>query len=321
MAFMAEGTTRRLSLALSATPGRINVASIGMSASRPAEGSPRTVATPLPTATRQTIPTVAFSAPTATQHTVFVWPTTQSTVAAVHSVTPTFALRPTDQRAVQRATSTSAETIIANLALTIMSTRPDATPTRQPAVNVQRAATEQAATATRTASIPTRVAVLPSLEQLLQPPQLLAARVLEVIDGATIDVTIGREQQRIRLAGIQVPSAGGENGIADCGGRAAFVRVYQLLRGRPIALEREPLQGKRDKYGRWTYWVWITGSWREDGELLNVQLVKDGLARTLDERAYVYSNYTSSAEQEALVASRGVWSSETCAGDFNRPEG
>ena len=187
-------------------------------------------------------------------------------------------------------------------------------------MNVRRAATELAATATQTVSIPTRVAITPVLAQLLQPPQLLAARVLEVIDGATIDVTIGREQQRIRLAGIQVPSAGGETGVADCGGRAAFVRVYQLLRGRPIALEREPLQGKRDQYGRWTYWVWIIGSWRQDGELLNLQLVKDGLARTLDERAYVYSNYTSSAEQEALQAGRGVWSRETCEGDFHRPE-
>jgi endonuclease YncB( thermonuclease family) len=119
-------------------------------------------------------------------------------------------------------------------------------------------------------------------------------------------VVDGRRRVQVTLAGasVPIPEPGGPE---PCGGRAALDYLFGALEGRTVALEREPLTPDRDACGRWIRYVWITEAWRDDNVLLDLALVRSGLAKRSTERLYVYHPRIAPAEEEAREARRGVW--------------
>lgn len=108
------------------------------------------------------------------------------------------------------------------------------------------------------------------------------ATVTHVVDGDTIDVTVGGARERVRLTGVDTPEvahAGTPDrpgNPAECFADAAAAFTAGLIPpGTPVRLERDVVS--RDDYGRLLAYVYRAG----DGVFVNDELVRQGYARPL----------------------------------------
>ena len=118
-----------------------------------------------------------------------------------------------------------------------------------------------------------------------------------VLDGDTIDVAgVGR----VRLLGIDAPELGSGSDTPEPFAREARDRLASLAERRWVRLEADG--DERDSYRRALAYVF-----RTDGVLLNVEVVRAGLARVSTRRALRELSALQRAEQEAQRARRGMW--------------
>ncbi len=123
--------------------------------------------------------------------------------------------------------------------------------------------------------------------------------VRSVIDGDTIDVTtIGR----VRLLGIDAPEIGRVYDSSAPFAREARDRLTSLVLHRWVRLEQEG--AALDVYHRHLAYVMT-----EDGQCVNVILVRDGLARVSARVPLTRLQELQRAEAEAQAFRRGMWGS------------
>ena len=106
------------------------------------------------------------------------------------------------------------------------------------------------------------------------------AKVVRVVDGDTIDVTIDygftlRQDHRVRLAGIDAPEV---NSVGPEGERARDWLRTRLPAGTPVELVTDK---PADKFGRYLATVWTIDPETKQPHLdsINAELVAAGLAR------------------------------------------
>jgi micrococcal nuclease len=106
--------------------------------------------------------------------------------------------------------------------------------------------------------------------------------VTAIVDGDTIDVTVGAREERVRLIGIDTPeiahAAFGDrpSNDAECFGDAAQRYTGDLLAvGSGIRLERDVVA--RDDYGRLLAYVYRAS----DSAFVNYEIVRHGYAQPL----------------------------------------
>lgn len=114
-------------------------------------------------------------------------------------------------------------------------------------------------------------------------------RVVAVFDGDTIEVLVGRERRRIRIAGIDTPERG--QPWAERAKQALAARVF----GRDVRINEVAL----DRYGR------TVGEVYADNACVGCEMVREG-------HAWVYRGFSDDAvlfelEAEARAARRGLW--------------
>jgi endonuclease YncB( thermonuclease family) len=114
-------------------------------------------------------------------------------------------------------------------------------------------------------------------------------RVVRVFDGDTIELRVGDETRRIRLAGIDAPERG--QPWAERSKQALAHRVF----GREVRVNAVDV----DRHGR------LVGEVYADNVCVNCELVRDG-------HVWVYRRYTDDPvliglEAEARAARRGLW--------------
>ena len=118
--------------------------------------------------------------------------------------------------------------------------------------------------------------------------------VTEVSDGDTLKLSDGKT---FRLYGVNAPE------VKEPFFEEAKVFTENLVLGKEISFEQE-VNYKVDKFGRELGYVFI------DGVNLNIELVKNGLARVVlyEKRAKIkYQDELLSAEKEAKEKKLGVW--------------
>jgi micrococcal nuclease len=128
----------------------------------------------------------------------------------------------------------------------------------------------------------------------------LAATVVRVIDGDTVEVSIAGVTDTVRLIGIDTPETVAPGEPVACFGPEASAFATSRLDGRAISLELdvEP----RDRYDRLLAYVW-TGD-----ELVNETLVSKGYAVVTTYPPNVrYVERFVAAQREAREAGRGLW--------------
>ena len=127
--------------------------------------------------------------------------------------------------------------------------------------------------------------------------------VVKVVDGDTIDVVIDDKTERLRLIGINTPETADPRKPVECFGREASNRAKELLDGKKVSLESDPLQGERDKYGRLLRYVFL-----ENGSNFNLKMIEDGYAYEYTyDGSYKYQQEFKLAQKKAEENKTGLW--------------
>ena len=84
-------------------------------------------------------------------------------------------------------------------------------------------------------------------------------RVVKVVDGDTIKVSLNNKTETIRLIGVDTPETVDPRRVVGCFGREASNFTKKTLSNQNIKLEADVLSGDRDKYQRLLRYVfWKT---------------------------------------------------------------
>ncbi|MBI4035724.1 thermonuclease family protein [Candidatus Daviesbacteria bacterium] len=132
--------------------------------------------------------------------------------------------------------------------------------------------------------------------------------VTSVIDGDTVKVTLGSEQETLRLIGIDSPETVDPRKPVQCFGKEASAKAKALLSGKSVRLEADPTQGERDKYQRLLRYVFL-----EDGTSFNKLMISEGYAHEYTYNVpYKYQAEFKQAQKEAEANKRGLWADDAC---------
>ena len=133
------------------------------------------------------------------------------------------------------------------------------------------------------------------------PAEIVTAKVVEVIDGDTIEVSIDGNEERVRYIGVDTPEFDYETGEDECLATEAKSRNEELVGGKSVSLVKDVLE--RDDYGRLLRYVEV------DGRSVGETLVREGLARAVyfepDTTSY---KHLREVEGEARASGAGLWS-------------
>ena len=129
------------------------------------------------------------------------------------------------------------------------------------------------------------------------------ARVVRVVDGDTILVSVGGRDERVRFIGVDTPETVKPNTPVQCFGKKASAYNHGLLDGRVVRLVTDAEH--RDRYGRLLAYVYRA----DDGLFVNAELVRRGYATTLTIPPNVrYADRFRTLAAAARSAGRGLWS-------------
>ncbi len=141
-----------------------------------------------------------------------------------------------------------------------------------------------------------------------------AATVIEVVDGDTVVVDIGGQQETLRLIGVDTPETVHPDQPPECWGAEASAHTGELLpEGTAVRLTRDV--EARDRYDRLLAYV----ERADDGLFVNLDLVAGGWADD-----YPYPPNVAHQRDFALAVSRaradglGLWGA---CGDADTPAG
>jgi len=122
--------------------------------------------------------------------------------------------------------------------------------------------------------------------------------VIRVHDGDTVSVIMHTEKEKVRFIGIDAPETGQRPW-----GKKAKQYLEALLRSSEWKVRLEFDVDKRDKYGRFLAYVWT-----ENGEMINLLMVKSGHAMLYTIPPNVkYTNELREAQKEARDMRLGIW--------------
>lgn len=135
-------------------------------------------------------------------------------------------------------------------------------------------------------------------------------RVVSVVDGDTIKVSIDGKRETIRFIGMDTPETKDPRKPVQCYGPEAYSRMQHYAQSKMVRLESDSSQGDRDKYSRLLRYVYT-----EDGQNIAYLLIREGYAREYTySKPYNYQKQFREAQNQAKQAGLGLWSASTCSG-------
>jgi micrococcal nuclease len=132
------------------------------------------------------------------------------------------------------------------------------------------------------------------------PREAGEGRVVRVVDGDTIRVTVDGREEAVRYIGIDTPESVRPGSPVGCFAKAASAENRRLVGGRRVRLETDVEE--RDRYGRLLAYVY-----RGD-TFVNAELVRRGFARPATFPPNVrHEKLFRTLAREARDAGRGLW--------------
>ena len=130
-----------------------------------------------------------------------------------------------------------------------------------------------------------------------------SAKVIEVVDGDTVRIRLGSDDESVRLLGIDTPEVKDPRKPVQCFGVEASNATNKLLpKGTTVRLVRDV--EARDRYGRLLAYVYRS----TDGLFVNLALVEQGYAVPLTYPPNVtHADAFVAAAGGARDAGRGLW--------------
>ena len=98
------------------------------------------------------------------------------------------------------------------------------------------------------------------------PAGLVAALVVNMVDGDTIDVLVEGQEFRVRYIGVNTPETVHPTKGEEPYGKEASDFNRQLVLGQTVYLEKD--MSETDRFGRLLRYVWL-----EEGRMVNADLV------------------------------------------------
>jgi micrococcal nuclease len=138
-----------------------------------------------------------------------------------------------------------------------------------------------------------------------RPPPVAGgqATVVRVVDGDTVILRIGHDDERVRLIGIDTPETVKPNTPVQCWGPQASAHMKHVLTPGTavrVARDAEP----RDKYGRLLLYIWRA----HDGLFVNLDLATGGWARQLTIPPNTgHESQFAAAVSRAEAQRKGLW--------------
>jgi micrococcal nuclease len=127
-------------------------------------------------------------------------------------------------------------------------------------------------------------------------------RVVRVVDGDTIRVSLGGREERVRYIGIDTPESVKPGTPVQCFAKKASAENARLVAGRRVRIERDVEE--RDRYGRLLAYVYPAAG----GPMVNETLVRLGYARPLTIPPDVrHAERFRRLADDARRAGRGLW--------------
>jgi micrococcal nuclease len=145
-----------------------------------------------------------------------------------------------------------------------------------------------------------------------QPPPGAAsrgepARVVRVVDGDTIRVSVRGAEEPVRYIGIDTPESVKPGSPVECFAKRASAFNARLVEGQRVRLVRDVEE--RDRYGRLLAYVYRA----RDGLFVNAELVRRGYATVATFPPNVaHEREFRRLARRARLSGRGLWSE--CAG-------
>lgn len=138
--------------------------------------------------------------------------------------------------------------------------------------------------------------------------EIETAKVIRVVDGDTIEVSLNSKKETIRLIGIDAPEIVDPRRNIECFGKEASEKAKDILNGKTIKLESDPTQGERDKYQRLLRYVFLHDL------NFNKFMIGSGYAHeyTYHSNPYKYQTEFEGAEKQARENKIGLWSDNVC---------
>jgi micrococcal nuclease len=131
-------------------------------------------------------------------------------------------------------------------------------------------------------------------------PRSAAVQVTRVVDGDTIEVQLGAEEEDVRYIGVDTPETVKPGEPVECFGPQASGFNHRLVEGRRVRLVFG--EERRDRYGRLLAYVYL------DKRFVNAELVRRGFAETLNippnDR---FAGRLKRLELAAARSGRGLW--------------
>ena len=147
------------------------------------------------------------------------------------------------------------------------------------------------------------------------PGHRIPARVTQVTDGDTVDVTFASGASlAVRVIGIDTPEEYRPDTPLECGAKAAARSMTSLAEGARVTLVTDYSQARFDRYGRLLAYVE-----RGDRDLGKLQ-IRRGWAMTYvyEDEPFARTGAYRAAEAAARGEGVGVWA--RCGGDFHSAE-
>lgn len=130
-------------------------------------------------------------------------------------------------------------------------------------------------------------------------------RVLYIVDGDTIKVSIGSKTETVRLVGIDTPETKKPGSPVECWGPEATLAMSRLVSGKTVTLTYDKTAGDRDRWGRMLRYVSV------GNKDVGLALINSGAAEAYAYKNQRYSKRASyeNAERRAKTSKRGMWGS------------
>ncbi len=121
---------------------------------------------------------------------------------------------------------------------------------------------------------------------------------IRVIDGDTAELAGGA---RVRFLGIDAPEMERDGRPAEFMAHQSKAYVAELIQAKTVRLEYD--RERYDRYGRLLAYVYLP-----DGTMVNLAVVRQGLARVYSQAPnFRHQETLNAAQQEAMAAGRGLW--------------
>jgi micrococcal nuclease len=149
------------------------------------------------------------------------------------------------------------------------------------------------------------------ISEVLREEIVADGTVTRVVDGDTLKVSIGGEEQTIRLIGVDTPESVDPRRPVECFGKEASEFVKGRVEGKQVKLVTDSTQSDRDRYDRLLRYVYV------GDEMLNREIIAQGYGfeYTVGTK-HLFADEFRELEEQARNQEIGLWSTETCAKEY-----